>query len=191
MHAKRVAPGYRGVRSRNTRQREGGRRRAGNGLYTRQPYAIFEVDNGVVYDWRHWNSPLDTRRGSSPLPLHNVAYDNLCTFDRSEQGRLYIFFFYSNTIDQEIHYDTLSCTVEMCFFRAKFYSNSTEQRGKTVSIEIREWARLFFDFIIISIPGSLVCENTEAEREGRFHLTTKETLWKADDTLPLPLLLPH
>lgn len=76
---------------------------------------------------------------------------------------------------------TLSCTVEMCFFRAKFYSNSIEQRGKTVSIEIREWARLFFDFIIISIPGSLVCENTEAEREG--------FIWRQKRRFEKPMIL--
>lgn len=36
--------------TRDKGKQEGG---AGNNLYTREPCAIFEVDNGVVYDWRH------------------------------------------------------------------------------------------------------------------------------------------
>lgn len=60
--------------------------------------------------------------------------------DRSKED--FCTHFYLNTIDQEIDQEIRACngcTVEICFFTAKFYSDSIEQRGKTVeSIEIRE-----------------------------------------------------
>lgn len=45
--------GYDRDETRDKGKEEGGEKQADNSLYTREPCAIFEVDNGVVYDWRH------------------------------------------------------------------------------------------------------------------------------------------
>lgn len=87
-----------GARSRNTRSQ---RRRGLATAFMREPYAIFEADNGgvVVYDWRHWNSPLDTASriiaAIATRTLHMIIY----ALYRSDQGGFYIYILFFIWID--------------------------------------------------------------------------------------------